>query len=297
MRKRWGSPIAVLAGLMLAGSVANAAIIELPDVDDTFDGIPVALQYNDFYSYSGSLLNQWGFLSQNDFTGQGTGTLDVIVGTGAGGQDNQGTGPGGSFNFEDPMPFPGGSATDFTGVWGMGTQANGPVMVDNLLAYLDAINPGATIPTFIFDHNQTGGAPDLWVQAEVYIYDPVSGDRIARWIFDDGNGDPVLSPGEVEVVGDSGEVYEADANKGSGKLDYIVFAPTMDLSQFSGAGYLFGIDFFMDDLNNGFEELYLSGRFTTTTVQVPLPGSLWLLGIGLVVLIAFRRQRRQALVR
>lgn len=219
------------------------------------------------------------------------------MGTGSDGQDNLGTGPDGSFDFEDPMPLPGGGANDFTGDWGLGTQPNGPVLVDNLLAYLDKINPGATIPTFIFDHNQTGGAPDLWAQAEVYIYDPVSGDRVARWIFDDGNGNPVLSPGEVEVVGESGEVYEADANKGSGKLDYIVFAPTMDLSPFSGEGYLFGIDFFLDDLNNGFEELYLSGRFTTTTVQVPLPGSLWLLGIGLVVLMAFRRQRRQALVR
>lgn len=48
MRKGWGSPLAVLAGLMLAGSVANAAIIELPDVDDTYDGIPVSIQYNDF---------------------------------------------------------------------------------------------------------------------------------------------------------------------------------------------------------------------------------------------------------
>ena len=294
MRKWWSKQVVVLAGLMLAGSVANAAIIELPDVDETYDGIPVAIQYNDFYSYSGSLLNQWGFLSQANYTGQGTGTLDLIVGTGAGGQNNQGIGPDGSYNFEDPMPFPGGGANDFTGNWGLGTQANGPVLVDNLLAYLDAINPGATIPTFIFDHNQTGGNPDLFVQAEVFIYDPVTGERVARWIFDDGNGGPVLSPGDVQVVGELGEVYEADANKGSGKLDYIVFAPTMDLGLFSGAGYLFGIDFFMDDLNNGFEELYLSGRFSTTATEVPLPGPVWLIGLGLVMLGAFRRYRHSA---
>ncbi|WP_018867530.1 MULTISPECIES: hypothetical protein [unclassified Thioalkalivibrio] len=293
MRKWWANQVAVLAGVMLAGSVANAAIIELPGIDETYDGIPVALQYNDFYSYSGSLLYQWGFLTQNQYTGQGTGSLDLIVGTGSSGQDNQNIGPGGSYSFESPMPFPSGNTSEFDGTWGMGTQANGPVLVDNLLAYLDAINPGATIPTFIFDHNQTGGSPDLWVQAEVFIYDPETGERVARWIFDDGNGNPALSPGNVEVIGESGTVYEANANVGSGRLDYIVFAPTMDLSLFAGAGYLFGIDFFMNDLNNGFEELYLSGRFTNGT-PVSLPGSFLLLGLGLALLVLVVRRRGRA---
>ncbi len=287
--------VSVALSGVLACSVANASLINLPDVDETFDGIPLALQYNDFYSYSWSLLRQWDYITQAQYTGQGTGTLDLIIGTGAGGANNQGVGPDGDFNFENPMPFPGGGTSEFTGQWGVGTQANGPVLVDNLLAYLNAINPSSTIPVFLFDHNQTGGQPDLFVQAEVYIQDPTTGERVARWFFDDGAGNPVLAPGEVELVGDSGTEYVANHNLGSGRLDYIVFAPTMDLSQYAGLDYLFGIDFFMDDLNNGFEELFLSGRFVVNdngNGQVPVPASGWLFGLGLLALGLVHRRRR-----
>ncbi|WP_018935036.1 PEP-CTERM sorting domain-containing protein [Thioalkalivibrio sp. ALJ24] len=290
MKTRFFGAAALLAGGM-ACSVANAALIDLPNVDETYDGIPLTLQFNDFYSYSGSLLRQWDYLTQDQYTGQGTGTLDLIVGTGSGGANNQDIGPGGDYYFEDPMPFPSGSTSEFSGSWGIGDQDNGPVLVDDLVDYLDAVNPGATIPVFLFDHNQTGGQPDLLVRAQVYIEDPSTGERVASWYFDDGTGDWALASGEVELVGDSGEQYVANHNLGSGRLDYIVFAPTMDLSLYTGSNYWFGIDFEMDDLNNGFEELFLSGRFVIDNGEVPVPASMWLFGAGLLALGWFYRRR------
>ncbi|HSP00998.1 MAG TPA: PEP-CTERM sorting domain-containing protein, partial [Thioalkalivibrio sp.] len=99
MKHRILSALTLAGGLLIGLPSAQAALVALPDISDTYDGTPVAIQYNDFSSYSGSLLNQWGLLPNSEYTGVGTGTLDLILGTVAGGQDNLGVGPDGDFNF------------------------------------------------------------------------------------------------------------------------------------------------------------------------------------------------------
>ena len=56
--------IVLIAIFMLVASVfvSNGyAISSLSDPTTYIDGIPVAQQYDDFYSYSGGFLSAWGF--------------------------------------------------------------------------------------------------------------------------------------------------------------------------------------------------------------------------------------------
>jgi hypothetical protein len=121
----------MLVSISFAGQ-AQAYII-LPDPTLLYDGIPVASYHDDFWSYSAKMadaLQDAGYLPKSlgdfQFT-TGTGTLDVLLYTGARGQTNQGVGPSGDFNFEDPVLNQGGSATSFDGRWGQNDQNNGPV--------------------------------------------------------------------------------------------------------------------------------------------------------------------------
>lgn len=284
-------------------SQALAATI-LPDPTSTYDGIPVAIQYDDFYSYSAALLTEFGF-EGFDYS-SGTGTLDLILMTGAGGASNLNTGAGGVFNFEDPMPSSGGGTSAFAGTWGAGVQDNGPVTVDNLYNYLIATyGPTASVPVFTFDMNQTGNNQDLSVVGKVSIVDPNNGGAVIdAWYFDDiDNGvfdqDAwVFAPGNTVVAGTSGTIYDVDNNLGSGSTSFIVYAPTMNLANYLNLGYLFVGDFWLMDLNNGFEELFLTGAFAPFDPEnppdpIPEPGTLLLLGGGLMGLGFYMRRRKQ----
>ena len=252
-----------------------SAVISLPDPSDTFDGIPVSVKYDEFVSYSAKLLTLWGFSGFDAPTG--TGGLDVIAYTGPGGADNDPV-LGGLFTFEDPAPAVSGGISSFTGIWGAGAQANGPVLVDDVLAYLQhQFGPTATTPVFSFDMNEGGdqGTVDLSMVAEVTIFDPATSTTLASWSFDSlANGvfDPsayLVVPGNITVVGASTTVYSVDNNKGSGKADFLVFAPMMDLTTYAGQGYEFHAFAHLIDLDGGFEEIFISGAFAAP--QQPPP--------------------------
>jgi PEP-CTERM motif len=296
------------------------------------DGVAAAFKYEDFLSYSTIVLDQmraagfipFGYVQPTSeayrFT-TGTGGLDVLLFSGAGGQDNQGAGPGGCCNLEDPVDAPGGSATSFSGWWGQNDQDNdgvvenppgphttplGPVTVQQVLDYLHAFDPNRNIPVFYLDLNQPGSAASLLISARVCIEDDGTGAEKYCWNLDASDpltgGDGVfqeiekaLAFGDFSFVGDSGTVYSGSNNTGSGKADFIAFAPTMDLM--SGLGTTwdgndhFVVQFHFDGMAGGFEEIFLTGL--ASQQQAPEPGSLSLLALALLGLVAVSRRGRR----
>lgn len=307
--------LASLVTVSVPAVAAHLVTATLPSVDSYFDGIAVATQYDQFYGYSSDLMTQLqteGHMSASygvyDFA-SGTGGLDVLLYTGATGQDNQNVGPGGAFDFENPVHNPNGSATSFEGWWGQNDQDNnaatvvdhqGPVTVGQVHDYLHAIDPDNDIPVFYADLNQTGASPGMSVSVNASIIDtmgdldPLNDVVVASWAMDGLNNsiyDPYVYadiPGTLTVSGDSGHVYNVDFNKGSGHSDFIFYAPEMDLSLYNN-DYLFVMEGKLDGLNNGFEEFFLTGAVVPGGL-VPTPGAPWLLAMGLAGMALVRRR-------
>ena len=102
----------------------------------------------------------------------------------------------------------------------------------------------------------------------------------------------VYAPNTFPVNGTS-QNYLIDNNRGGGKFDYAVLAPTMDLSKWSSAAtnktYLFVADINFDELDGGFEEISISGGYTSPVI--PEPVSAFLIGIGLLGLGIFKKRK------
>ncbi len=333
------------------------AVTVLPDPTTIVDGLPIVRPFDDFLSYSAKLLIEWDNLFDVPWNGDdfnvatGTGTLDVLLmtPTHAPGDNDPINAGGMTFAFQDSLiSSTGDHEVTFDGTWGyyQPPAANpnvveGPVLVDTLLSYLQkAFGPEATIPVFTFDLNQTGAHPDILLSAVVRIIDPGCIDNsspacdpantandtvIDEWALDDlfqpGNGlydqnQPSLTEGEICVDGATQD-FCVNNNLGSGKMDFLVFAPTMDLSLYSGQGYWFVGELHMGTteevctppehgngppkcepalgaLDNGGEELFLSGGFTPfrppDNPTIPEPGTFFLLASGLG-LAAFGRKK------
>ena len=327
------------------------------------NGIPIAFKYDDFWSYSGPLLEEIQTVSPTlipeatfgsySFS-TGTGVIDINLTSTAIGATNEVSlpppGPAGNLIVQDPAELDNGNTVGgWTCNWGGTTQSctfwdqggvlmssytapegdvNGVTTVGDLLTYLQSIDPTYTIPLIYADYNQTGSGDSLWFSAQVQIIDPLTGLPVAAWQLDAelppnntwDQMDPTYNFGKISFLGDgvscaadpwspatgegcagvttNGDEYvNLEHNKGSGSADFMVFAPTMDLSLYDPSflwvitGNLGCIPNITSPLipgttlgcnTNGAEEFGIMGGVGVT--QVPAPGALALLGLGLGLL-------------
>jgi len=226
-------------------------------------------------------------------------------------------------------------------------DANGTTTVGNMLTYLKSLNPFASIPVIYADYNQTGSFDSLWVSAKVEIFDSTGTTRLAEWALDRTNNntldasDPTFNYGVINFYGSAaacagagaynpltnpngcagvtanGDSYlSLDHNKGSGKPDFLAYAPDMDLNLFDasdllvftvnvgcygGVGPLGGTPILNDKgklvantlgcNTNGGEEFGIVGAIAPDH-DVPEPGTLALIGFGLGGLGLISRRRK-----
>lgn len=329
------------------------------------DGIPIAFKYDDFWSYSGKILDSIQTESPDlipeatygayDFS-TGTGTIDVNLTSVAGGATNVVTlSDGTTVYFQDPDDlFSNQTIGGWTCDWGGTTQnctfyaddgtvhtqsysesaddVGGTTTVGELLSYLQDIDPTWTIPLLYTDYNQTGGGDSLFLAAKVDILDDDGITIIDSFFLDflsNGNWDPYAPTynfGDISFEGsladciaagvwdpltgvgcagvtDSGATYSGSHNLGSGQADFMAFSYDMDLTLFDPTD-IFQVTFYLGCNNvtraldeaaggeagcntNGGEEFGILGGVAPDR-QVPLPGTLLLLGLGLISLSAQR---------
>lgn len=330
------------------------------------DGIPIAFKYDDFWSYSGKILESIQTVNSTLIPTDDFGTYDFSTGTGvilvnlssvAGGATND-------FNLQDPVNL-GGSGDNVTGwtcEWGgdpqwcniwdptLSKQSYSDPAADQgttstvgeLLAALQSMDPDWTIPLIYADYNQTGAGDSLFMSAQVRIIDdkgtadPSDDVVVGFWQLDSltnntwdqnaptynygditftdaatcasiGAWDPLTGEGCAGVT-TSGLTYTGSHNLGSGKADFMAFAPDMDLSLFNPnflwvatvnlgcnpVGVTDGLADTTQGCNtNGFEEFGIIGGIGPSR-QVPEPSTLALLGLGLAAAgFGMRRRSRK----
>jgi hypothetical protein len=270
---------------------------------------PNAIQYDEYYSYSTSILKQLYPAYSIYPSNQGSLKDELKIWWGDSESAAKAAGDNlnirGGYDFPDPLAFPNdGSTTEFN----TDLSISWVVSVDLLYDFLQSEFEGSNIPVFAFDVNQQGNQPNMLGNGYVTIVDglgavvPYAADAfgIAEWAFDDLNNGQFDEAELVEVpntktVDFMGETYSFDTT-GTNNVDFLVYAPTMDLSQFIGQGLFFTATFQYQLLSNGFEDFFILGYRSDSPPPppvVPEPATVALLGLGMVALAFTGRKLRK----
>jgi hypothetical protein len=285
----------MIAALLLMALPAWAAI--LPP-----SGNPLSKTYDDFQSYSTGVLE---FLNSNQYVSSSLANSDVInpyynslpgydeaTGSGKLGLNLikfNNAGPNADLGFQEGIPSAsGGKDMSTIGTWS--------AEVNSLYGYLMG-QYSSSVPVVVFDSNESGNPKDL--NANGYITITLGDAIISSWYFDDednslwdSNSFPLI-PENIEVDFDGDEVtdFTVNQNFGSGSMDFLLYAPTLDLADWIGnEGYKINFHFHLINQDNGGEEAWLQGLVIRQT-PVPEPSTVLLLGAGLLGLAAVGRRK------
>lgn len=269
---------------------------------------PNAVQYDEYYSYSTSILEQIYPFYTGYPSNQGALKDELKIWWGDSESAEKAAGDNldirGGYDFPDPLSFPNsGSTTEFN----TDLLVSWEVSVDLLYDFLQSEFEGSNIPVFAFDINQVGNQPNMLGNGYVTITDaagtvvPYAPDafNLAEWAFDDLTNGKFDEEALVEVpntrtVEFGGVEYSFDTT-GTNDVDFLVYAPTMDLSQFIGQGLFFNVTFQYQLLSNGFEDFFILGYRSDSPppAPVPEPATVALLGLGIMALAFTSRKLRK----
>lgn len=325
--KRLIQAAAVAVGLM---SASSAFAIALPAVSSCNYPAPygnllcytdpasgaklyVGSSHDDFISYSLNALDQYsknfGYTSLSGWSSLPTFGSGQIVKLFSFNESNNGSFPdatGGTGDNQKPSPTGDQTVKNdglYYGVWPTGSTT---VTVAELKTFLGA---GNNSPVFAFDLNN-GATLDLngfltVKSAGGTLLDAFSLDNIVNSEYDKDSFVTALATQEVQWYDPSNTsagcnqathicTMIVDNSVGSGKPDFFAYAYAFDLTKYADTDKL-GFALNMKGLDSGGEELALTNVITPpNNNNVPEPGVLSLLGLGLMGLAYSRRKSTKA---